>query len=73
MAGSRYSEAMLVPHARLSPAALQAVIAEFVTRDGTDHTAIEPRIESIRTQLESGRIELHYDVETASCRFMPRA
>jgi uncharacterized protein YheU (UPF0270 family) len=30
----------------LSPAALRAVVEEFVTRDGTDHTSVERRIEN---------------------------
>jgi len=63
---------MQVPYTHLSPAALRAVIAEFVTRDGTDHSAVEPRINAILSQLASGSIELHYDDETASCNFVPR-
>ena len=27
---------MIIPHEKLSPEALQAIIEEFVTRDGTD-------------------------------------
>jgi uncharacterized protein YheU (UPF0270 family) len=61
---------MQVPYTHLSLAALRAVIAEFVTRDGTDHSAVEPRIDKILSQLAAGSIELHYDDETASCNFV---
>ena len=61
---------MQVPYTHLSPAALRAVVAEFVTRDGTDHSAVEPRIEAILRQLAAGRIKLHFDEDTASCNFI---
>ena len=70
---SRYTVAMQVPHSYPSPTVLRAVIAEFVTRDGTDHSAVEPRIEAILQQLRAGSIELHYDEETASCNFVDKA
>lgn len=63
---------MQVPYSHLSPAALRAVIAEFVTRDGTDHSAVEPRIEAIMRQLAAGSAVLHYDDDTRSCNISPR-
>jgi uncharacterized protein len=61
---------MRVPYTQLSPEVLRVVIVEFVTRDGTDHSEMEPRIDSVLAQLESGGIELHYDHETTSCQFI---
>lgn len=58
---------MRIPHTQLSPATLRAVVQEFVTRDGTDHSPVEPRIESVLRQLETGRVELHFDDETQTC------
>jgi hypothetical protein len=58
---------MLIPHRQLSSATLRAVVAEFVTRDGTDDSSVPSRIESVLRQLETGAVELHYDAETASC------
>jgi uncharacterized protein len=55
----------------LSPAALWAVVEEFVTRDGTDHSSIEQRIEATMRQLDAGLVELHFDVETATCNILP--
>lgn len=61
---------MQVPYSLVSPVALRAVVEEFATRDGTDHSGVEQRIEAIMRQLASGAIELHFDGETASCNFV---
>jgi uncharacterized protein YheU (UPF0270 family) len=58
---------MRIPHRQLSPAALRAVVEEFVTRDGTDDSSVPSRIERVLRQLDAGTIELHYDAESASC------
>jgi uncharacterized protein YheU (UPF0270 family) len=58
---------MQIPHRLLTPNALRAIVAEFVTRDGTDNSAIEPRIESVMRQLDSGAVVLHFEEATASC------
>jgi uncharacterized protein len=57
-----------VPHTLLSPAALRAIVEEFVTRDGTDHSPVEPRIQAVLAQLADGRAELHFHRDTASCQ-----
>jgi uncharacterized protein YheU (UPF0270 family) len=62
---------MQIPHTFLTPAALQAVIEEFVTRDGTDHTIVAERIKDVAAQLKSGELELHYDPATTSCNIIP--
>jgi uncharacterized protein YheU (UPF0270 family) len=66
-----YIEPMHIPHTQLSSAALRAVVQEFVTRDGTDHSSVERRIETVLRQLDAGRIELHFDVETETCNIRP--
>jgi hypothetical protein len=62
---------MLIPHRQLSPDALRAVVEEFVTRDGTDHSSIPQRIELVLRQLEVGSVELHFEQATASCNILP--
>jgi uncharacterized protein YheU (UPF0270 family) len=62
---------MHIPHTQLSSAALRAVVEEFVTRDGTDHSAVESRIEKVLHQLHAGRVELHFDDVTRTCNFLP--
>ena len=62
---------MRIPHLQLSPAALRAVVEEFVTRDGTDHSSIEQRIELVLLQLDTGSVELHFEGETETCNILP--
>ena len=62
---------MHIPHTQLSPKALRGIIQEFVTRDGTDHTAVEARIEAVLRQLNAGRVEIHFDDETQTCNILP--
>jgi uncharacterized protein YheU (UPF0270 family) len=62
---------MRIPHKQLSPAALRAIVEEFVTRDGTDHSSVEQRIEVVLRQLEAGLIEMHFDDETETCNIVP--
>jgi uncharacterized protein YheU (UPF0270 family) len=62
---------MRISPALLSPAALRAVVEEFVTRDGTDHSSVERRIETVMRQLDAGHVELHFDSETESCTILP--
>lgn len=56
---------------RLSPAALDGLITEFVTRDGTDYGAVERTLEqkkaAIRRQLEREEIAIVFDPRTETC------
>jgi len=61
---------MQIPHDQLDPSTLRAVIVEFVTRDGTDSTSVENRIEAVLKQLENKTAELHYDDETKTCNIV---
>jgi hypothetical protein len=62
---------MLIPHLLLTPGAVRAIVEEFVTRDGTDHSAVEQRIEQVLRQLGVGRVELHFEQDTATCNILP--
>jgi uncharacterized protein YheU (UPF0270 family) len=64
---------MRIPHSELPPATLRAVVQEFVTRDGTDHSSVERRVESVLRQLESGRLELHFDEREQTCNILARS
>ena len=48
-----------IPYDQLSPEALQGVIEEFVTRDGTDYgeieVSVETKINQVLNQLKSGK------------------
>ena len=62
---------MHIPHRQLSPTALRAVVEEFVSRDGTDHSSVEHRIELVLCQLDVGGVELHFEPETETCNILP--
>ena len=61
---------MRIPHTNLSPATLRAVVQEFVTRDGTDYSFVERRVENVLRQLEAGRVELQFDDQTRTCNIV---
>ena len=50
---------------------LQAVIEEFVTRDGTDNSSVEQRIKLVLHQLDVGIAERHFQQETETCNILP--
>jgi len=59
---------------RLSPEALQGVIDEFVSRDGTDYgmteAALETKIQQVKRQLKSCHAVLVYESETKTCNIL---
>lgn len=57
---------VLIPHEKLTTSALRAIVSEFVTRDGTDHSLVEKRIEVVLKQLAAGKVELHFDQLSAT-------
>ena len=67
---AQYTGSMRIPPTLLSPAALRAVVEEFVTRDGTDDSSIERRIETVMRQLDAGIVELHFDDKTETCNIV---
>ena len=62
---------MRIPHRQLAPATLRAVVEEFVTRDGTDDTSVEPRIQQVLRQLDGGTVELHFEDHSQTCNVLP--
>ena len=62
---------MRIPHTKLSSSTLRAVVEEYVTRDGTDHSVIERRVDMVLCQLDDGRVELHFDHDTQTCNILP--
>ncbi len=62
---------MRIPHRQLSSTVLRAVVEEFVTRDGTDHSSVDQRIADVIRQLDAGSVELQFDTGTATCNILP--
>ncbi len=57
-----------IPVNKLSPEALQGVIEEFISREGTDYGEIavsrETKFRQVKSKLESGSAVLIFDDET---------
>ncbi len=68
-------QAVIIPHGQLSRQALNGVVEEFVTRDGTDYGEIEIPLETkiarVMAQLKSGKAVIVFDPETESCTILP--
>ena len=66
--------AIKIPYNQLSPEALQGVIEEFVTRDGTDYgeveVSMEIKISQVLGQLESGKAVIVFDQKTETCTIL---
>jgi len=64
-------KAVKIAYDQLSPQALQGVVEEFVTRDGTDYgeteISLETKIDQVRAQLKNGKAVIIFDQETESC------
>jgi len=66
--------AVKIPHTQLSNHALNAVVEEFVTRDGTDYgeheTPLETKVAQVLNQLTSGKAVIVFDPETETCNIL---
>jgi uncharacterized protein YheU (UPF0270 family) len=64
-----------VPATRLSREALDGLIEEFVTRDGTDYGEREPTLEekksAVARQLDHGKAAIVFDPESETCNIIP--
>ena len=64
----------LISISRLSPEALQGVIEEFISRNGTDYgeieTSRETKFRQVKCKLETGEAILIYDDETETTNIL---
>lgn len=67
---------MIVPHDQISPAALQGLIEEFITREGTDYGAEEfslaQKVEQVQQQMERGDVVVVFDFTSESVSLLNR-
>ncbi|MEE8380232.1 MAG: YheU family protein [Gammaproteobacteria bacterium] len=67
---------MKIPHQQLSTDALQALVEEFITRNGTDYGDAEVSLEQKTTQvirmLDKGDIVIVFDAATESCTIVTK-
>jgi uncharacterized protein YheU (UPF0270 family) len=66
------SEPIVIPHSELSAQALAGVIAEYVTRDGTEFGEVTEKSEVVAQLLERGELVLVYDPDSESCNIITR-
>jgi uncharacterized protein YheU (UPF0270 family) len=66
-----------VPWDALSAEALQGIVEEFVTREGTEYGAIDvslaTKVKQVRSQIEQGEVLIFFDQATSSCQLKRRA
>ena len=66
---------MIIPYEKLSPEALQGLIEEFVTRDGTDtgyaRKSLDRDVEAVKRQLRQGRVVIVFEPGTHTCNIVP--
>jgi hypothetical protein len=64
-----------VSQGALSPAALRALVEEFVTRDGTDYGDIErsldEKVADVLRQLDRGEVRIVFDPESETTTLVP--
>ena len=67
---------IIIPHDRLSQTALQGLIEEFVTRNGTDtgytDGSLEENVEMVIRQLKRGDVFIVYDEATETANIVPK-
>lgn len=67
---------MIVPWREISADALEELLREYVTRDGTDYgeqeVALETKVEQVREQLNRGLAVVWFDEATESVNILPR-
>lgn len=68
---------MLIPVEQLSEEALQGLIEEFVTRDGTDYgdheISLAEKVAQVRQQLESGDAVILFSQSKGVCNIVPKS
>jgi uncharacterized protein len=67
---------MIIPHQSLSVDALQGLIEEFITREGTDYgwdeVPLAVKVEQVRRQIEKGDVVIVFDASSESVSLLSR-
>lgn len=67
---------MRISQHQLSSRALNGIIEEFITREGTDYgqreVLLQEKIRQIKAQIDRGEVIIVYDSESRSCNLLPR-
>jgi len=67
---------MMIPYKQISPDALQGLIEEFITREGTDYGEMEfslaQKVSQVERQLARGDIVIVFDPATESISILTK-
>ena len=67
---------MIIPYDQLAPETLNALVEEFVSRDGTDYGETEAtlvdKVRQVVAQLRSGQAVILFSESTGLCNIVPR-
>ena len=67
---------MIIPYKQISPDALQGLIEEFITREGTDYGEMEislaQKVSQVERQLARGDIVIVFDSATESVSILTK-
>jgi len=67
---------MIIPYKQISPDALQGLIEEFITREGTDYGEMEislaQKVSQVERQLAHGDIVIVFDSATESVSILTK-
>lgn len=67
---------MIIPYKELSVDALQGLMEEFITREGTDYgmdeVSLENKVAQVRRQLEKGEVVIVFDSSSESVSLLTR-
>jgi len=67
---------VIIPYKELSADALQGLIEEFITREGTDYgvneVSLEHKVAQVRRQLEKGEVVIVFDSSSESVSLLTR-
>lgn len=67
---------MIIPPQSLSPVTLQAVLEEFISREGTDYGAHEltlaDKLQQLKPQVLDGRVLIVFDPVSEQVNLVPR-
>ena len=70
------SHHMLIPWQDLSEAALQGVIEDYVTREGTEYgdrpVSLTAKVAQVQAQLRSGTVVIVFDGESSTCSIVSK-
>ncbi len=70
------SDSLVIPLEQLTAEALQGVIEEFITREGTDYGAVEwtlaDKVKQVQAQLRNGHAQIIFDTRLETCTIMTR-